>query len=87
MEELLRSIEKCYRCKEIVYDILPPKIVQLYCNSDLSKYKRGKYENEKSQIKTSNGIKLKNGFDLHRNVLEAIEYGQKIAKKGFPLNC
>ena len=27
MEEILRSIDKCYRCKDIVYNILPPKIV------------------------------------------------------------
>ena len=47
----------------------------------------GKYENGNKQIKTTNVIKLKNGFDLHRNVLEAISYGQKIAKKRFPLNC
>ena len=27
MEEILRSREKCYFCKDIVYAILPPKIV------------------------------------------------------------
>ena len=42
LEELLRSRDKCYCCKDIIYEILPPKVVQLYCNSDLSKYKRGK---------------------------------------------
>ena len=31
-----------YHCKDIVYDILTPKIVQLYCASDLRKFKRGK---------------------------------------------
>ena len=82
----MRSIYKFYCCKDIVYDILPPKIVQLYCTSDLRKYKRGKYENENRQIKKTNGIKLKNGFDLHRKFLEAIDYGQKISKKSFPLN-
>ena len=82
----MRSIEKFYYFKDIVYDILPPKIVQLYCTSDLSKYKRGKYDNGNRQIKTENGIKLKNGFDLHRKFLEAIYYGQNIAKKSFPLN-
>ena len=30
LEGLLRSREKCYRFKDIVYDIIPPKIVQLY---------------------------------------------------------
>ena len=30
LEEILRSREKFYRCKDIVYDIFPPKIVQLY---------------------------------------------------------
>ena len=83
----MRSREKCYRCNDIVYDILPPKIVQLYCTSDLSKYKWGSYENGNRQVKTENGIKLKNGFDLHRNFLEAIDYGRKIEKKRFPLNC
>ena len=39
MEELLMSIEKFYCCKDIVYDILPSKIVQLCCTSDLRKYK------------------------------------------------
>ena len=34
MKEILSSREKCYRCKDIVYEILPPKIVQPYirCN-------------------------------------------------------
>ena len=76
MEELLRSRNKFYRCKDIVCDILPPKIVQRYCTSDLSKYKwEGGGENGNRQIKTENGIKLKNDFDLHRKFLEAIEYG------------
>ena len=47
----------------------------------------GKDENGNKQIKTENGIKLKNVFDLHKNFLEDIDYGQKIAKKIFPLNC
>ena len=85
LEEVLRSMEKFYRCKDIVYDILPPKIVQVYCTSDLRKYKWGKYENRKKHIKTANGIKLKNNFDLHRSFLKAIYYGQKISKKIFPL--
>ena len=45
-----------------------------------------KYENGKSKIKEENGINLSNGFELHRKFLEAIEYGQKIAEKIFPLN-
>ena len=61
--------------------------MQLYCTSDLRKYKRGKYENGNRQIKTANGIKLKNGFDLHRKFLEDTGYGRKIAKKIFPLDC
>ena len=56
MEEIFRSIEKIYRCKYIVSDILQPKIVQLYFTSDLRKYKRGKYENGKRQIKIENDI-------------------------------
>ena len=39
LEDILRSIDKCHRCKDIVYKILPQKIVQLYCTSDLSEYK------------------------------------------------
>ena len=62
-------------------------MVQLYCTSYLRKYKWGKDKNGKWNIKTENGIKLKNIFDLHRKFLEAIYYGQKIAKKRFPLNC
>ena len=42
LKELLRSREKYYRCKDVVYDILPPKIVQLYCISDISKCKWGR---------------------------------------------
>ena len=80
MENILRSKEKCYRCKDIFYDILPPKIVQLYCTSDLRKYIWGKYENGNSQIEISNVIKLKNGFDINRKLMEAIDYGQKIVK-------
>ena len=86
MEELLSSTNKFYCCKDIVYDIIPPKIVQLYCTSDLRKYKWGKDENGKRQIKTENVTKSKNGFDLHRKFLEAIDYGRKMAKKSFPLN-
>ena len=41
MEEILRSIDKFYCCKDIVYDILPPKILQLYFTLDLRKYKCG----------------------------------------------
>ena len=85
--KLLRSREKCYRFKDIFYDIILPKIVQLYCTSDLIKYKWVNDYNENRQIKTANVIKLKNGFDLHRIFLEAIDYGQKISKKIFPLNC
>ena len=77
------SREKCYRCKDIVYDILSPKILKLCCTSDLRKYKWGKDENGNRHIKTKNGIKLKNGFDLHRKFLEDIDYGHKIAKKRF----
>ena len=80
------SREKCYICKETVCDILPPKIVQLYCTSDLRKYKWVIYDNRNRQIKTENGIKFKNGFDLHKNFLEAIDYGWKISKNRFPLN-
>ena len=29
---------------------------------------------------------MNNGFDFHRKFLEAIDYGQIIAKKRFPLN-
>ena len=79
MEELLTSREKRYNLKDIVYDILPPKI--MYCISDLRKYKWVKDEIGNRQIKTENGIKLKNGFDLHMNYLEAIYCGQKIAKE------
>ena len=86
MERILRSKDTHNCCKDIVYDILPPKIVQLYCTSDPRKYKRGKYDNGNRKIKTANVIKLKNGFDLHMRFLEAIDYGQKIAKKRFPLN-
>ena len=78
MEDILRPREKFYRFKDIVYDILPPKIVQLYCTSDLRKYKRGKDDNGNRKIKTANGIKLKNGFDIHRNFLEDNYYGRKI---------
>ena len=46
----------------------------------------GKYDNESRKIKTPNGIKLDNGFDLHRSFLEAIYYGRKIAQKIFSLN-
>ena len=76
LEEVLRSMEKFYRCKDIVYDILPPKIVQLYWTSDLRKYKRGKDENRNRQIKTANSIKFNNGFELHRKVFEATDYGR-----------
>ena len=50
------------------------------------KYKWVKYDNGNRQIKTENGIKFKNGFDLHRKFFEAVDCGQKIAKKIFPLN-
>ena len=69
MKDILRSIEIFYRCKDIVYDILPLKIVQLYCTSDLMKYKWGKDENGNRKIKTENSIKFNNGLDLHRKVL------------------
>ena len=46
----------------------------------------GKYENGNRHIKTEYCIKLKNGFYLHRIVLEAIDYGRKIAKMVFPIN-
>ena len=42
LEYILRSRQKFYCCRDIVYDILPPKVVQLYCTPDLSKYKQGK---------------------------------------------
>ena len=32
LEDILSSRDKYYRCKDIVYEILPPKVVQLYCN-------------------------------------------------------
>ena len=54
--------------------------MQLYCTSDLRKYIWGKYENGNSQIEISNVIKLKNGFDINRKLMEAIDYGQKIVK-------
>ena len=72
LEGLLSSREKFYLCKGIFYEIIPPKIVQLYLTSDLSQYNWVKDENGNRQIKTANGIKLKNGFALHRNFLEAI---------------
>ena len=50
MGDILRSIEKFYCCKDIVFDILPPKIVQLYFTSYLRKYKKGKYDNGNRQI-------------------------------------
>ena len=62
-----RSKNKFDCLKDIVYDILPPKIVKLYCTSDIRKYKWENDENGKRQIKTENGIKLNNGSDLHRN--------------------
>ena len=46
----------------------------------------GKYENGNWQIKTSNSNKVKNGFDVHRIFLEAIDYGHKIAKNRYTLN-
>ena len=82
----MRPRDKCYHCKDIVYDILPPKIVQLYCIPNLRKYKRERYENGTRHIRKENGIKLKNGFDIHRKFLEAIDYGWKFTKKIFPLN-
>ena len=61
--------------------------MQLYCTEYLWKYKLGRLdENGNIQIKIENSIRLKNGSDLHRNVLKAIDYGQKIAKKIFPQN-
>ena len=60
--------------------------MQLYCTSDITTYKWGKHENGNRQIKTESDIELKNGFDLHRKFLEAIDYGRKFAKKIFPLN-
>ena len=57
---------KFYRCEYIVYDILPLKILQLYCTLDLMKYTWGKDENDNRQIITANCIRFKNGFDLHR---------------------
>ena len=71
----MRSRGKFYRCKDIIYDIIPPKIVQLYRTSNLRKYTWGKCENGDRQIKTANGIKLNNGFDIHRKFVEAIDYG------------
>ena len=47
----------------------------------------GGNENGKRQIRIANGINLKNGFDLHMKFLEAIDYGRKIAKKIFTVNC
>ena len=82
----MRLREKYYHCKESVYAILPPKIVQLYCNSDIRKYKWAKYDNGKRHSKTENDIKLKNGFDSYRKFLEANNYGQKIANTIFPMN-
>ena len=87
MEDIFRSRDKCYLCKDIVYDVLPHTKVQLYCTLDLRKYTWGKDENGNSQIKTSNGIMLKNGFDLHRKFLGGIGYGQKIKRMRFALNC
>ena len=86
LQELLRSRYKCDRCKDIFYEILPPKIVQLYSTSDPRKHKRGKYENGNRKIKTANDTKLKNGFELHRKFVEAVDYVRKIARKRFPLN-
>ena len=60
--------------------------MQLYCNSDIRKYKWAKYDNGKRHSKTENDIKLKNGFDSYRKVLEGIDYGQKIANTIFPIN-
>ena len=39
LKELLRPRGKFYLCKYIVYDILPPKVVQLCCTSDIREYK------------------------------------------------
>ena len=86
IEKILRSVEKIYHCKDNVYDILPTKIVQLYCTSDPRKYKWVKDGNGNRHIKTENGIKLKNAFDLHRKFLKAIDYGWKFSKKSFPLS-
>ena len=58
--------------------------MQLYCTSDLRKYKRVKEKNGNRQIKTAHGIKLKSGFELHRKFLEANDYGRKIYKKEIP---
>ena len=75
MEDLLRSRAKCNCCKDIVYDILLPKIVQLYCTSYIRKYKWVRVEENKNrQIKIANGIKLNNGFGLQRKFIEAIDY-------------
>ena len=79
------SIETFYCCKDIIYEILPPKILQLYCTLDIRKYKRGKDDNGNRQINVANDIKLKNDFDIRRKLLEDIDYGGKIAKKSFPL--
>ena len=60
--------------------------MRLYCTSELRRYKWGKYDNGNRQIKISNGIRLKNGFDLHRKFWGDIYYGRIIAKKRFSLN-
>ena len=51
LKELLSPREKCYCCKNIVYDILPPKIVQLHRTSDLSKYKQVSMRMGKGRLK------------------------------------
>ena len=86
MENHLISTDKCYCCKCIVYDILPPKIVQVYCTSDLRRKQWGKYDNGDINIKKEHGIKLKKRFDLNKKFLEAIDDGKKMAKNRFPLN-
>ena len=45
------------------------------------KYKWGKHDNGKWKIKTENGIKLNNSFDLHSMFLETINYGSENFKE------
>ena len=61
--------------------------MQLYCTSDLRIYKLVRVdENWNRHIKTENGIKLNNGFDLHMDFLNAVDYVRRIANKIFPQN-
>ena len=85
LEEFLKSRDKFCHCKDIVYDIILPKIAQLYCTSDQRKYKWVNMRMGTGRLKHQMESSLRI-FLTFTGFWEDIYYGRKISKTIFPLN-